>query len=211
VILFVLCAFSSTHFVSARFNDNKILGKSVDKIIQNYGKFNSIKSFEDKGEKIEQGFYYLETTGVGGEDWYYEITFDENSIAVKVDRTYLGLIVSDGNMPHLFQKNELHIDNYVDLGGAIILFIMYVVFMGILGVIYGIVVMYLTDKFLLPSLAFFIIYVLVFYFTELINFEPKDMTIAIIPALCALISGGICKLARRSKQKSEQETEEQEG
>ena len=86
--------FVQSHSVSIKYNDNKILGKTPQEIVEEYGLFDIAITYGFDDGDIYNAGYYLRPTIDSNDNYYYCIYFDENGVAYDVNEHRTNFFVS---------------------------------------------------------------------------------------------------------------------
>ena len=87
IIIFFVGVFVQSHSISIKYNDNKILGKHIQEIVDTYGLFDMVENFylgntaPDPEETLPRVAGYYMRDEIDGCKRYYVIIFDKNGIA----------------------------------------------------------------------------------------------------------------------------------
>ena len=96
VSIFFVMSFMQNHSISIKYDDDKILGRTPQEIVDEYGLFDIAytRGMTVDGD-IEQAGYYLRPAIDSNDDYYYFIYFNEDGIAYRLNTYDTNYYVSE--------------------------------------------------------------------------------------------------------------------
>ena len=104
IILFV-GIFTQSHSISIKYNDDEILGKTAQEIVNKYGLFDIAISVGENDEIfIGKGYYFIKKS-IDVENYYYVISFNEFGVAESINEVWM--YPHPSNMPQWTKQGNV--------------------------------------------------------------------------------------------------------